>query len=768
MKFSRRGLIVSGLAAGGGLAIAYGLDSLKDGDARKKFATTPGDYVLHAYVKISPDGKITIAVPQAELGQGVTTAIPMMVAEELDADWNDVMFELSPLDKDYGSAVIAEAIPKFFMSPGPAADMTRNALYSVTPLVGLIITGGSSSVLGNFNYLRMAGAATREILLKAAAEKLDVPMRDLTTDKSRVIHAESGRELTYGELAEAAAAFTPPDDMDVPEKTEFKIIGQPLTRLDTPMKVDGSAVFGIDVQVPGMVYAAVKHAPVFGSTVKSFDIDSVTSRPGVITAVKAADNAVAVVAENTWAAQQGALELAVDWNEPEGERFDSTQALQDYAGRFDAADVNVLNEDETFAAAMDSAVQTVEAVYETPYLAHVCMEPMGCTAVYEESETDDPEDGSITVWSPSQSISQSASQAATAAGVKRENVTVYATLMGGGFGRRADYDFVRQVSNIAKQMPGTPVKLTWSREEDVQQDTYRPATTARFRAGLDENGDMTALDFVIVGKPVSKDFNDRNGTFAPMDAENDASMIMPMSNSPYGFPAKRLALNAEQNPVPNGNWRSVSMSHNGFYQEAFINEVAEAAGRDPIEFRISLLTEKPTFVNVLNELREKSGWDQPLAPALEPGARRGRGVAFLEAFASIIGQVIEVTVSADGKLTVDRVVSVVDPHTVVNPSIVEAQMESSVIDGLSAALWGKIDVEEGRVVQSNFHDYRLMTLAETPPAIETHIFAQGGHPGGMGEVGLPAIAPALTAAIYDATGEKVRKLPVALSGQVSV
>ncbi len=768
MKLSRRGLIVSGLAAGGGLAVAYGLDSLKDGDARKKFATTPEDYVLHAYVKVNPDGKITIAVPQAELGQGVTTAIPMLVAEELDANWDDVMFELSPLDKDYGSAVIAEAIPKFFMSPGPAADMTRNALYNITPLVGLIITGGSSSVLGNFNYLRMAGAATRSVLVKAAAEQLDVPARELTTANSRVIHAASGRELTYGELAEAAAAFKPDDDSPLKDASEFSIIGTPRTRLDTPMKVDGSAVFGIDVKVPGMVYAAIKHGPVFGSTVQSFDAGSVSSRPGVITALKAADNAVAVLAENTWAAQQAVLELAVEWDEPAGEAFNSDAALETYATRFDAEDVNVLKADETFDAAMAGAAKTVEAIYETPYLAHICMEPMGCTALYEESETGDPEDAKLTVWSPSQSISMTATQASNTTGVKKENITVYATLMGGGFGRRADFDFVRQVASLAQQMPGTPIKLTWSREEDVQQDTYRPATVARFRAGLDDAGKMTALDFVIVGKPVSKDFNDRNGTFAPMDAESDSSMIMPMSMSPYGLPAKRLALNAEQNPVPNGNWRSVSMSHNGFYQEAFMNEVAEAAGQDPIDFRISLLTEKPEYANVLKELRTKSGWDAPLAPAAEAGAKRGRGIAFLEAFASIIGQVIEVTVSAEGNLKVDRVVTVVDPHTAVNPSIIEAQIESAVIDGLSAALWGKIDVEDGRVVQSNFHDYRLMKLAETPPVVETHIFAQGGHPGGMGEVGLPAIAPALTAAIYDATGERVRKLPVALSGQVSV
>ena len=768
IKLSRRGLIVSGLAAGGGLAVAYGLESLKDGESRPKFAaSTPDSFVLHAYVKIRPDGKINIAVPQAELGQGVTTAIPMMVAEELDADWNDVAYELAPLDKDYGSAVIAEAIPKFFMEPGWAADMTRNALYKITPLVGLIITGGSSTVLGNYTHLRTVGASTRSMLIQAAADQLDVPVSELTTEKSRVIHAASNRSLTYGELAETAAAFEPQDGELWKGEDNYSIIGHPVGRLDTPEKVDGSAVFGVDVNIPGMKIAAIRHSPVFGGTVKSFDADSALARKGVVNVVQVQDNAVAVIADNTWTAQKAVEEMDVEWNLPEGDLFSTKKALGDYVNLFDDGNANVLTEDETFPAAWESSTKIVEAVYETPYLAHVCMEPMGCAALYEESPTDNPEDAKITVWSPSQSIGQTANQASTITGVKKENITVNATLMGGGFGRRADMDFVRQASDIAMQMPGTPIKLTWSREEDVQQDTYRPATAARFRAGLDEDGNMTALDFVIVGKPVSADFNTRNGTFVMFEAEEDSSMVMPMSSSPYNFPAKRLALNAQKNLVPNGNWRSVTMSHNGFYQEAFIDEVAEAAGKDPIEFRRELLSHKPEFVAVLDKLIEKSDWNKPLAPGPD-GSKRGRGIAFLEAFGSIVGQVIEVTVAANADLIIDRVVSIVDPHTVVNPSIVEAQMESAVIDGLSAALYGQIDVEEGRVVQGNFDTYRLMTLADVPEKIETHIFAQGGHPGGMGEVGLPGVAPALTSAIYNATGQRIRSLPIAISGQVSV
>lgn len=772
MKLSRRGMIVSGLAAGGGLAIAYGIETLKDGDSKPKFgASTPDHTVLHAYVKVSPDGKITVAVPQAELGQGVTTAIPMMVAEDLDADWNDVQFELSPLDKDYGSSVIAEAVPIFFMEPGTMADITREQLYKVTPLVGLIITGGSSTVLGNYTYLRRVGAATKSLLVQAAAERLDVPESELTTKNSMVIHAASNRSLSYGELAEAAAEFTPHDDPKLKDPAEYTILSQPLGRLDTPQKSDGSAVFGIDVQIPGMVHAAIRHSEVFGGTLKDFDADEALmkaqeKRDGVIAVVPALDNAVAVIAESTWTAQKAADELEINWDIPAGDRFSTKKALGEYAQLFDDAAVNVLKEDETFPADWDRATKVVEAVYETPYLAHVCMEPMGCTALYEESETDNEEDARITVWSPSQSIGQSANQASTAANVKKENVMVHATLMGGGFGRRADMDFVRQASVIAKQLPGTPVKMTWSREQDVQQDTYRPATASRWRAGLDEDGNMTALDFVIVGKPVSADFNTRNGTFVMFEAKDDISMIMPMNDSPYQFPSVRLGLNAQENPVPNGNWRSVTMSHNGFYQEAFMDEVAEAAGRDPVEFRRSLLTHKPDFIAVLDAAAEKGDWGKPLAPGPE-GSRRGRGIAFLEAFRSTVGQVVEVTVAANGELTVDRVVTVIDPHTVVNPNIIYAQVEGSVIDALSAALYGQIDVEEGKVVQGNFDTYRMMTMAEVPK-IETHIMAQGGHPGGIGEAGVPAVAPALTSAIYNATGQRVRQLPIAVSGTVSV
>lgn len=768
MKLSRRSMIVSGIAAGGGLAVAYGLETLKDGESRPKFAaSTPESFVLHAYVKIRPDGKISVAVPQAELGQGVTTAIPMMAAEELDADWNDVSYELAPLDKDYGTYAIAEAVPIIFMEPGTTADLTRAALYKITPLIGMTMTGGSSTVLGNYTYVRTAGAAARQMLLQAAAERLDVPHSELTTSKSRVIHAASNRTLTYGELAEAAAAFQPGDGENWKDEADFSILGYPLTRLDTPEKVDGSATYGIDVQLPGMKFAAIRHSPAFGGTLKSYDADTAMARKGVIAVVPVQDNAVAVVADNTWTAQKALNDMPVEWTPPEGEPFSTGKALKEYAALFDAEGANVLTEDETFAAAWETNTTTIEAVYETPYLAHVCMEPMGATALYEESTTDDPEDGSITVWSPSQSMSQTATQAQRITGVKKENVDVHATLMGGGFGRRADMDFVRQVSDIARQLPGTPIKLTWSREEDVQQDTYRPATAARFRAGLDSDGNMTALDFVIVGKPVGADFNTRNGSFVPMAPENDVSMVSPMSNSPYAFPAVRLALNAQSNPVPNGNWRSVSMSHNAFYQEAFMNEVAEATGKDPIAFRRELLSHKPEFVAVLDTLEEKSDWHTPLAPGPD-GSKRGRGVAFLEAFASIVGQVVEVTVAANGDLTIDRVVSVVDPHTIVNPNIVEAQVEGAVIDGLSTALYGQIDVEDGRVQQSNFDSYRMMKMAEAPPLIETHVMPQGGHPGGMGEVGLPGVAPALTTAIYNATGQRIRQLPIAISGQISV
>jgi isoquinoline 1-oxidoreductase subunit beta len=768
MKFSRRGMIISGIAVGGGLAVAYGLSRLdEDGDERKKFgASTPDQFVLHAYVKIAKDGTVTVAVPQAELGQGVTTAIPMLVAEELDADWSKVKYELAPLDKAYGSYVIAEA-PRVFMNPGAVTEALRWSLWHISPMVGLIFTGGSSSILGNYEYCRNVGAATRGMLIAAASKAMNVKASELTTKEGRVLHAASGKSMGYGELAEAAGAMPQPEvgpSVTVKDPKNFTIMTQPKTRLDTPEKVDGSARFGIDVKLPNMVYAAIRHSPVFGATVSSFDAEGPKQRKGVISAVSVGPNAVAVIADNTWTAQKAASEMNVTFSSP-ATPFDSATAIAEYRTRFDDADRTIIEETDEFAATTAAAAKTVEAIYDTPYLAHICMEPMGCTALYEPAADGKLENAKVTLWSPSQSIKGSADNAARIAGIPTENVTVYATLMGGGFGRRADMDFVRQATEIAMKMPGRPVKLTWSREEDVQQDTYRPATTARFRASLDAQGTMTALDFVIVGKPVSSDFNTRNDGPFKGDPKEDSSMVMPMSSSPYHIPSMRLALNARENPVPNGNWRSVTMSHNGFYLEAFMDEVAEAAGQDPVEFRRKLLKDKPKHLAVLNTVAEKAGWGTPLA-ADPNGGKRGRGIAFTEAFASIVAQVVEVTVAKDGSLKVDRVVTCVDCHKVVNPNIVAAQMEGSVIDGLSAALHGKIDVKDGKVVQTNFSDYRLLKINETP-VLETIVLASGGHPGGIGEPGLPGVAPALTSAIYNAIGQRVRSLPVALSGVVS-
>ncbi len=769
MKFSRRSMILSGVAVGGGLAVAYGLSTLEDGDERKKFgASTPDQFVLHAYVKIAKDGTVTVAVPQAELGQGVTTAIPMLVAEELDADWSMVKYELAPLDKAYGSYVIAEAA-SVYMDPGVLADAARWTGWNISPYVGLIFTGGSSAILGNYEYGRSVGAATRRMLIKAAAKSMNVPESELSTKQGRVLHVASNKSMGYGELAEAAAAMPQPDvgpNEKRKDPKDFTILAQPKGRLDTPEKIDGTARYGIDVKLPNMVYAAIRQSPVFGAVVESFDEATAKKRNGVISAVSVGPNAVAVVADNTWTAQKAVSEMDVKFSTPAGTAFDSVAAIAEYRTRFDDADRSVLEESKTFAAGMASATKTVEAIYDSPYLAHVCMEPMNCTALYEPSADGKKESAKVTVWSPSQSMSATAQNAASTAGVPKENVTVHATLMGGGFGRRADMDFVRQATEIAMKTPGRPVKMTWSREEDVRQDTYRPATTARFRAGLDAQGNLTALDFVIVGKPVSSDFNTRNDGPFKGDPKKDSSMIMPMTGTPYALPAMRLALNARENPVPNGNWRSVTMSHNGFYLEAFVDEMAEAAGKDGLEFRRQLLRDKPKHLAVLNAVAEKAGWATPLTPDAG-GGKRGRGIAFTDAFASIIAQVVEVTVAKDGALKVDRVVSVVDCHTVVNPNIVTAQIEGAVLDGLSAALHGKIDVKNGAVVQSNFSDYRLMKISEAP-AMETHVMPQGGHPGGIGEPGLPGVAPALTSAIYNAIGQRVRSLPVALSGIVSV
>jgi isoquinoline 1-oxidoreductase beta subunit len=753
-------MIVTGVAASGGLAIAWGLSRFDDGDARAKFAAaTPDRFVLNAYVKIARDGRVAVAMPMAELGQGVATAGPMLVAEELDADWSMVSYEMAPLDKDYGSYVIAEAVPVIFMKPGMFANVARWALYKVSPLIGMTFTGGSSAIFGNYNHLRMVGAAAREMLKTAAANQWGVAPSELSTERGRVIHRASNRSANYGELAEAAARLTPPDDPPLKDPKDFTILTKPLGRLDTPEKVDGSARFGIDVRLPNMAYAAIRHAPVFGSKVASFDAAPIKARKGVIDVVKAGDDCVAVVADNTWSAEQAVRALDVTFEAPAGALVDTATLTAGYRTKFDAPDAAELHAVGDAKTAFAVAAKTLEADYETPYLAHVCMEPMNCTALYEPAASGKPEEAKVTVWSPSQSMTSTQWGAAKIAGVPDANVTVHNVLMGGGFGRRADLDFMRQVVRIAMQLPNRPIKLTWSREQDVRHDTYRPAGVARFKGALDNDGNLTALDFLIVAKTVSYDFGTRNDSGFQMEPREDAGMVGPMNASPYAIPNLRLASNPQDNLVPSGNWRAVANSHNGFYQESFIDECALAAGKDPVAFRRTLLKDKPQHLAVLDGVAEKAGWGTAMSPGPN-GEKRGRGVSLLDMFGTTVGQVVEVSVGESGDIKVDRVVSVVDPHTVVNPGIVAAQIESAVHDGLSAALYGKVEVKAGQVVNGNFDDYRMMRLADAPTSVETHVMPQGGHPGGIGEVGLPGVAPALCNAIFAATGRRIRSLPL--------
>ena len=739
---SRRGLVVSGVAVGGGVAIFYGLQSLKDGDAKEKFLeSSPDSFALHAYIKIDPIGKITIAVPGAELGQGVTTSIPMIVAEELDADWNDVRYELAPLDKDYGSYIVGEA-PRLIMDPGILRDVARTLLYKVSPLVGMTFTGGSTAILGNYIYLRNVGAMARSMLVAAASERLGVLEKNLITKNSYVIHPSSGRSFSYGEIAEEASFFKPISNPKLKNENNFSIIGKSIKRLDAPEKVDGSGIYGIDVKLDNMLHASIKHCPVFGGKVKSFNAKTINNLNGIIKVVRVFDNAIAVVAENTWIAQKALSQIDIVWSMPEEKSFDSKIARQNYINLFDSSEIEVLDEDQDFKEAWEKNNRVIEAIYETPYLAHVCMEPMGCTAFYQKSDMDEDEDAKITLWSPSQSTTWSKSAAIEIANVNPKNVKVFSTLMGGGLGRRAQMDFVKESVSIAKQIPNVPIKLTWSREEDVQQDKYRPDSMARFRMALDSNNKILALDFVIASKKIRE----------------TSSLGHPMSYTVYNLPPKRLAFSEQKNPVPVGEWRSVSLSHNSFYQEAFINEVAQELNIDPLQFRINLLAGKPKHSALLEFIAEKSNWYDPFQDTSD-GSKRGRGVSFIEAFASVMVQVVEVTITSEKKLIVDRIINVVDPHTAVNLETIKAQMEGAAIDGLSAALYAQIDIKDGRVVQNNFNDYRMITIADSPE-IETYIMPQGGHPGGIGEVGLPGIAPALVGAIYDAIGIRIRKLPI--------
>jgi isoquinoline 1-oxidoreductase beta subunit len=712
-SFTRRQFIVAATSAAGGLAISVALPGLADAatigaQAYGSDAAVPGE--VNAFLAIAPDGSILIRSPHQEMGQGALTALPMIVAEELECDWSKVRVE-------HASA---------------ARNLREHRVY------GDMMTVGSRGVRTSWQMLLQAGASARERLVAAAARHWNVPVAECAAANSKVTHKPSERSLDYGALAAAAAKIRLEREPEIRTPDQFKLIGQRLPRVDTPPKINGEARFAIDIQIADMVYAAIVACPVFGGKLASVDATPAMGRRGVQAVVKL-DNAVAVVADRFWRAKETLALLEPVWDVGAAGKTDSAQFAKLYRDTLNGPMVNA-RDDGDVEAAFGGGGKIIEATYEAPYLAHATMEPLNATVHLH--------DGLLEVWIGSQTPMNTIRQAAAASGLPPGRIVVHNCFLGGGFGRRTTNDEMRQAILIAKQV-GKPVKLVWTREEDMTHDRYRPQAAVRMKAALSAGGMPAAFDArIAVGSIL------RSVGISKVENGIEAQAVEGIVNIPYAIPAVRVGCMLKNTHVPVLFWRSVGSSQNAFFVESFIDELAHTAGKDPYQFRSTLLAGKSDFLGVLDTIAQKSDWGKPL------GAGRGRGIAIHECFGSIIGQVAEVTVSKEGEVRVDRIVAAVDCGHVVNPGIVEQQIESGIIYGLSAALYGEITIKDGRVQQTNFDSYRVVTLADAPK-IEVYLALSGGKKwGGIGEPGTAATAPAVANAVFAATGKRVRALPL--------
>ena len=668
-------------------------------------------FAPNAFIRIERDGRIVLTMPYVEMGQGTYTSIPMLIAEELEVDLKQVQVEHAPPnEKHYGNPLLG----------------------------GVQATGNSNAVRAAWEPLRQAGATARSMLVAAAAKRWNVDPVSCRAQNGEVLHAPTGRRIKYGELAAAAARMPVPESVVLKQSKDFKLIGTPAKRLDTPAKVSGTAVYGIDVRPPGVKIATLAQSPVFGGRVKSVDDNAAKAVKGVRQIVRL-DDAVAVVADHMGAAKKGLAALVIDWDDGAHAKLNTDDILQELeraTQRPGAVAQNVGDTDKAIA----SAVIKVEATYQVPFLAHATMEPMNCTVHVRKDGCE--------VWVGSQVLARAQAAAAKTAGLPLDKVVVHNHLIGGGFGRRLEIDGVTRAVQIAKHVDG-PVKVVWTREEDIQHDMYRPCFFDRISAGLDEKGKPVAWNNRFAGSSIiarwlPPGFN--NG-LDPDTTEGAIDLVYALPNLHVEY------LRVEPPGIPTAFWRSVGPSHNVFVTESFMDELAAAAKQDPVAYRLALLDNTPRAKAVLELAAQKAGWGQPLPD------RVGRGVSLQFVFATYLALVAEVEVSRDGAVRVRRVVCAVDCGTVVNPDTVRAQIQSAVIFGITAALHGEITLKDGRVEQTNFDTYQILRMNEAP-AVEVHIVQSSGPPGGMGEAGTSAIVPAVTNAVFAATGKRLRKLPI--------
>jgi isoquinoline 1-oxidoreductase subunit beta len=711
LRHSRRSFIKSSAVLGGGLLLSFHIP----GAGQSAGASSPRE--VNAWVVVQPDETVVIRIARSEMGQGTLTGLAQLVAEELDCDWARVRTEY----------------------PTPGQSLRRNRVW------GSFSTGGSQGIRQSHEYVRKGGAAARLMLLQAAATAWNVPSAECQTRQSTITHALSGRSTTYGQVAEAAAKLPVPTDITLKSPAQWKLAGKRLARLDTVDKTTGKQIFGMDFVLPGMLNAAIRDCPVFGGTLRSYDEAAVLGRPGVKRVLRVGNSAVAVVADTWWHAKTALSALPVQWDEGPHAQASSAQFAQVLQAALTQEQAVVGNAQGDAKAALKQAARTFEAVYSYPHQNHATMETMNATVRWTPTLCE--------AWVSTQNGEAAFNAVVEASGLKAEQCELYKLHLGGGFGRRGSTDYVTQAVLIAKSFPGTPIKLIWSREEDMAHGRYHPVTQCKLTAGLDAQGELTALHMRIAGQSIL-------ATVAPQNIKNGKDPVVfqglnpPGPEASLGYAIPHLLIDhAVHNPhVPAGFWRGVNLNQNTLYLECFIDELAHATRQDPLALRRKLLAGSPKPLAVLNAVAERAGWGLPAPKGVF------RGLAQTMGFGSYVAACAEVSVSAEGELKVHRIVAATDPGHAVNPQQIEAQVEGSFAYGLSAALYGACTVKNGRIEQSNFHDYPVLKLAEMP-RVEAIVMPSGGFWGGVGEPTIAVAAPAVFNALFAATGKRVRDFP---------
>ncbi len=703
----RRSFLKTSAAVAAGLLVGFYFHGDMESLAAAADAIPDAPSVLNAWIHVGTNDLVTILIDKSEMGQSILTGLAMIAADELDCDWAKVRTEFAPADKVY-----------------------------FNPRFGVQGTGGSSGTPTSWDPLRKASATARAMLLEAAAQKWGIDPSECRAENSTILHASTMRRLTYGSLAEAAAMLPVPQNVPLKAPRQYHLIGKPLKRLDTPDKVNGSAQYGIDVRLPGMLYAVVARCPVFGGKVASFDAAKAKAIPGVKDVIQISSG-VAVIADNTWTAMEGRRALEVQWDEGPNANLTSaaiSKLLADAASQPGA----VARKEGDVEAGLAGAATKIEIDYEVPFLAHATMEPMNCTADVRADRCD--------VWAPTQAQTSSQATAARITGLDAKSVFVHTTFLGGGFGRRFEADFIGEAVEVSKAM-NAPVKVTWSREDDMQHDFYRMVSHARCTAGLDADGWPVVWSSRVSSPSLL-------ARFGPLKDNFDHRSVESLDDVPYSIPNILVDFQLVNTPVPIGFWRSVGASQNGFFLESFIDEIATAGKKDPYELRRRLLAKSPRPLAVLEAAAENAGWGKPLP------AGRFRGIALVTSYAGYVAHVIEISVDRRARtLQVHRVVCALDCGRIVNPASINAQAQSCIVYGLTAALYSAITIEGGRVQQHNFNDYKMLRFDEMPD-VEVHIIPSELPPTGAGEFVLPPVAPALCNAIFAATGRRVRRLPI--------